>query len=539
MRTESAPATEGAGQHRADSRLTAGKLSQVCIRAAMVLLSLLLAAVPSSSANAAAVAITGSVEHLLSPLGIATLQPRFSWQLSSGSSRNVSQLGYELSILGSNATSTAICDSGAVASAASNLVVCIPSGGEAVTAAAATLEPGRLYHWRVSVKLSDGSTATLPPQRFSTGLQTRNDWHPSAKFIGLGGLKTQGVLCPWIRSEAFTVSPAALHGVTLLSVASVGWHEVFINGQKLEAASVLIPSVSDMHRRVLSHQYDAAPHLKPGANVIAFWAAPGWSQLSWPDKGGPAGSSAGTNYSISGAPLVMAQLDSCGGDAGACTTLVATTGGGQWKARPSTIEHTGSWQWGNYGGEKVDHTADVASWSTTGGSAADWRSATVTALDRQVTPESLEAMSAVETLPATGIAPCSGTAQDVAAGSCYVVSFPRLINGFFEASSLPGLAAGDEASFIYSANCKAPCPASTPYMPCNPPTSGAGVCTDSGGTVAKPVEWVAIDTLIAGSGSDGSTSFANKFNWRPSCSIISGTFNEKMQNLLLISAFFI
>ena len=43
---------------------------------------------------------------------------------------------------------------------------------------------------------------------------------------------------------------------------------------------MLIPSVSDLHHRVLSHQYviDASV-LVAGANVLAFWMAPGWSQL--------------------------------------------------------------------------------------------------------------------------------------------------------------------------------------------------------------------------------------------------------------------
>ena len=128
---------------------------------------------------------------------------------------------------------------------------------------------------------------------------------------------------------------------------------MYLNGVQLEAASVLIPSVSDLHHRVLSHQYDVGGVLRAGTeNVLAFWAAPGWSQLTWPDKGGAAGSSAGRSFDTSAAPLVMAQLSLCGAaETDDCSLLVATSASSGWKARPSTIEHRGSWQWGDYGGQ--------------------------------------------------------------------------------------------------------------------------------------------------------------------------------------------
>ena len=439
------------------------------------------------------VTVTGRVEHLVAPLGIATLDPRYSWHFSGGG-RNVTQVSYHLRVTDDQRAS--VCSSGEVASAASNLVTC--SHGSSVQ----RLEPGRVYLWTVDARLSDGSMASMPPQRFSTGLQTRTDWDPSAEFIGLPQkVKTAAgkeVVCPWLR-KSFTATHAQVGAATaLLSVASVGWHEVYVNGVKLEEASVLIPSVSDMHRRVLSHQYDVAGHLREGSNTLAFWAAPGWSQLTWPNKGGES-NTAGTSYNISAAPLVMAQLSVCSGE---CSMLVTTSASSGWKARPSNLEHTGSWQWGNYGGERLDQTLSVLDWSTTAPTTG-WVDAAPTVVDRQVTPESLEAMSAVETLAATGVAPC---AKGAAGGSCFVVSFPRLFNGFFSAAALPGLAAGETVTFTYSANCLSPCPAARPYMPCAPPTTGAGVCTSAA------TEWVAVDTLVAGSGANG-TAFENRFNW--------------------------
>lgn len=474
-----------------------------------LLASLLLSSfVGVAVAGIQAVVVSGTVEHLVAPLGIATLRPRFSWQFSTDA-RNLTQTAFELHVDTASDFSGGggSCTSGKVLSSVASLVECSPTSG----GGSLQLQPGRVYWWKLTATLSDGSSAmeaVMAPQRFSTGLQTRGDWHASAVFLGLpqtSPLPPDGaqVLCPWFRSESFTVTKTAIDSINagttsaLLSVASIGWHEVYLNGQRLEQSSVLIPSVSDMHRRVLSHQYDTQGALQLGSNTLAFWAAPGWSQLTWPDSGWKM---PGTDFNISDAPLVMGQLSLCPSSGHDCSLLVATTATGGWKARPSTIEHTGRWQWADYGGEKVDWTQNVANWSTAE-STSGWLSAVAVPVDKAVTPESLEPMAPVETLHATGIAKCSA---QPAAGSCYVVSFPRLFNGFFSASSLPGLQPGQSVTFTYSANCVSPCPAAMPYMPCAPPTAGTGVCT------AAATEWNAIDSMVAGA---GSTSFANKFNW--------------------------
>ena len=246
---------------------------------ALLALALAACSPAAEAARSSSFDVHGTVEHLVAPLGIATLRPRFSWTLSGGgeggggSPRNLSQVGYSLRV-GS-------CSSGDVASAASSLLEC--SSAEA-------LQPGRAYTWTVTVKLSDGSAATMPAQRFSTGLQARSDWHPSAEFIGLKPLPDAAavaadgssgaknaffgatvyaeikrsfsprqarderrknlrftkaffslgeVLCPWLRGPSFSIAPGALQGLgegggsdALLTVASIGWHEVYLNGHR-------------------------------------------------------------------------------------------------------------------------------------------------------------------------------------------------------------------------------------------------------------------------------------------------------------------
>jgi len=46
----------------------------------------------------AAASVTSTVEHLHSPAGIATLRPRFSWDVSANNRRNLTQLAYSLII---------------------------------------------------------------------------------------------------------------------------------------------------------------------------------------------------------------------------------------------------------------------------------------------------------------------------------------------------------------------------------------------------------------------------------------------------------
>jgi hypothetical protein len=208
-------------------------------------------------------------------------------------------------------------------------------------------------------------------QRFSTGLQTRLDWDYAAEFVGIDSVgKHNDDVCPWLKTSfsvlggvASAVSSAVVTKSALLTVASIGWHEAYINGHRLEAGSVLIPSVSDYRHRILSHQYDVARFLQPGKNTLAFWLAPGWSALSWPNKMGPSGAG-GVNFNISKAPLVMAQMSVTDLTLDAKPQVLVKTGESQgWKGILETnTAHIGSWKWADYGGELLNHTKDLPSW---------------------------------------------------------------------------------------------------------------------------------------------------------------------------------
>lgn len=362
----------------------------------------------ATTASAAHVVTSKLVEGLPSPLSVPTTAPRFSWQLQPTAARNVTQHGYrlrigttaELAAAGSAAADA--CDTGYVASATSWLIEppCPP------------LAAGGLFWWSVSVTASDGSASAFsPPQRFAVGLQTRADWSGAASFIGMGGGAKAST--PWLRTR-FELGAADLAAVragnsaALLHVASAGFHEAYLNGARLEPDSVLLPSASNLNKRVLAHTYDVgeseAALLVEGTNTLGLWASPGWASLNV----------GGFSPSLSRYPLVMAELRVTPHDkqaAPAAPSLSVTTGNASgWEAAPSNMAHVGGWQWGNYGGEAVDHTLDQPGWATNDGGSEGWTAAVnYDALvgARAVTPEHVDSVGAVETVAAVAITPCS------------------------------------------------------------------------------------------------------------------------------------
>jgi hypothetical protein len=280
----------------------------------------------------------------------------------------------------------------------------------------ATLAPGATYWWSVQATLSDGSsgavTPWMSPRRFSIGLQGRSDWSPSASFIGLPSTVQRGAPrgysggdCPWLRTS-FDVTASDLAAVragtsvALLHVASFGFHEAYANGRRLDNTSILIPSASLLAKRVLSHTYDVAfDDLVAGTNQLGIWASAGWASLN----GG------GANMNVTDKPLVMAELRITPQHhpPAAPTLTVVTTAA--WTASASNMAHLGQWDWGNYGGESLDHSRDEPDWATTVRSAG-WANATVFDADvagRLVTPEHIESVGVVETIAAVSVEPCA------------------------------------------------------------------------------------------------------------------------------------
>ena len=240
------------------------------------------------AATGASVTVTGlRTEHLVDPLGLDKPQPRFGWELEAhGGARGVQQTSYRIVVVrrhggsaarnGSavEATTTTTWNTGVVASTRSHQV---RYGGP-------SLVSHGVYHWTVTVttktRVAVQASATCTSEAtatFSMGMLNKSVWR--GEFIGLQSA-APGVDCPWFR-KPFFLPENVVSETALMSVGSVGFHELWVNGQPA-STGVLLPSASFLPRRVLYRTYNISKLLRPGQqNTLGVWAAPGWAD--WAD----------------------------------------------------------------------------------------------------------------------------------------------------------------------------------------------------------------------------------------------------------------
>ena len=227
-------------------------------------------------------------EYLANPLGLDKAAPRFTWELHAEDTtvRGLAQASYRLKVGANGAADGSVWDSSVVRSARSFQV----------KYAGPALASGTVYTWAVTVRTSAGAERTSASALFSTGMLTRAAWgaggppRPPA-FIGVpAGAQLDNATCPWFRTTfhlpaaggaaaAAGTSGARVQQDGLMYVASIGYHELFVNGHAASEA-VLLPSVSYLPKRLLYRTYNVSGLLRPGEeNVVGIWAAPGWAEV--------------------------------------------------------------------------------------------------------------------------------------------------------------------------------------------------------------------------------------------------------------------
>jgi alpha-L-rhamnosidase len=272
-------------------------------------------------------------EYLKDPLGIDIAKPRLSWQLVS-SERELKQTAYQIVVEG-------LWDSGKVASDHS---VNVEYGGPA-------MKPGQRVTWKVRVwpggVWSKSSSWTTGPEQWT------------AKWIGTGESfkATKGgentLVDPWFR-KTFKLKAKPKNATAF--VASIGFHELYVNGQKIGDA-VLMPDVTDNSKRARYVTYDIAEHLQPGDNVIGLWLGTSWAifpKFETADK--------------PRAPLVIGQFD-------LDDRRIVTDE--SWRTHPSPSMLLGEWNYNNFGGELYDASKDLPDWATAALDDSGWQPAKV------------------------------------------------------------------------------------------------------------------------------------------------------------------
>ena len=318
-------------------------------------------------------------EGLTEPLGIDSTQPHFSWKIRSD--RPMEQAAYEIEV------GPDLWNSGRVASPDQ---VMVPYDG-------LPLYARQQAWWRVRVWDAAGkASAWSPKQHFGIGVLD----DLQGDFIGaVPGEGRQPVF-----RKVFMVDKA---GEAVLHVTSLGYHEVFFNGQKVSDA-VLLPAVSQLNKRSLIVTYRL--NLRKGRNELRIDAGSGWYKPT----------TFGVAYD---GPLVKAELDVDG------VPFLGTddTWEGAWSGR----KDLGTWQPHRFGGEWIQ-----------AGVEPDWGPVDFVAVEGLVsTPMMCAPIRVQETLEPVSV--------DRRADGSILVDFGRIVNAMLEIT-LPKLAAGTAVTATFS-----------------------------------------------------------------------------------------
>jgi alpha-L-rhamnosidase len=314
-------------------------------------------------AEAASVKVTEPrCEYLSNPLGLDVSNPRLSWRLEARNSRARGQRQTAYDILVSSDEQLLehgkgdLWDSGLVNSDES---VNIPYEGK-------PLQSGMGCFWKVRVRDEHGNLSDWSQRAsWTMGLLSPADW--KAKWIGADAVYVKGegwpppdntVPDPWFR-KAFDL--ASTPSKAVVYVASIGYHELYVNGQKV-GDSVLMPSTADYRHRARYVTYDVQKYLKPGRNVIGLWLGVSWSIFPpYQSEDKPS------------SPIVMAQAEIKVPKTDGIELVTDET----WKTHPSPNRLLGVWNFMHYGGEIYDANLEIPNWCSATLDDAKWKSASI------------------------------------------------------------------------------------------------------------------------------------------------------------------
>lgn len=353
-------------------------------------------------------------EYRVDPLGIDNPTPRLSWKIvDAEKTRDQKQTGYQVLVASSmenlNQDTGDLWDSRGVVSAQSvNNVY-----------AGAPLKSGQPCFWKVRIKdagneLSEWSAAA----RFSIGLLDSKDW----KGQWIQKADQTKMDHNWYRKN-FILNESPESG--LVYIASLGYHELYVNGEKI-TDGVMNPVSSYLKTRVPYLTYDVSKYLKKGDNVIAVWHAAGWTRWTRIRE----------HRKIPFAFKAQAEIKT----GNKSRTLVSDE---SWKCAKSHSEYIGKWDIHDFGGELIDARRIVRGWNTAAFNDEAWANA---AIARGKFPKFLSAQMVEPQVKYEELTPASVTKND---DGSYLVDMGVNYSGFFSID-LKGGKAGEPVTIEIS-----------------------------------------------------------------------------------------
>ena len=184
-----------------------------------------------------------------------------------------------------------------------------------------------------------------------------------------------------------------------VGVASLGYHEVYVNGTKV-GDRVMQPAVSQLDKRALEVTYDITNLIHEGDNELMLWLGQGWGRI----YGTPAAAKATVEKTVSD------------GECGLIETVLASDS--TWEASPSGYSYTDNWQPMHFGGERLDARVKP-----------NWRPASVyDARDILISRQEFKGNRVIDSLQ-----PDYLTRED----STWLIKFNRVVTGWFQAELKP------------------------------------------------------------------------------------------------------
>lgn len=352
-------------------------------------------------------------ENLVNPLGIDNTTPHFSWKLK-GDGLKGRQTYYEIQVASDSILliqdKADLWNTGKLKSDAS---VMVPYQG-------APLSCRSLCYWRVRAWDSQKqASAWSPVARFAVGILDKSHMH--GEYIG-SSVEGGKVCAPILRKKV----NATKGETTFLHVNTLGYHEIYINGEKV-GEDVLTPAVSHLTKRSLIVTYDVTPYLREGENDLLIWLGQGWYKST-------------TFGSAYDGPLVKAELDVLRN--GKWEVLTKTDS--SWCGRESGYSDTGTWRALQFAGERVDGRILPTDLSSQALNKMKWAPVvTVKVPDHIASPQMCEVNKIYQKLQPVSIRQLN---EDT-----WLVDMGRVQTGWFE-MYMPTLPVGHEITMEYSDN---------------------------------------------------------------------------------------